>query len=113
MPHDPLESIRHMISHAREAGTMVTGRLRSDMDTDPEFAMLVTHVMEIFGEASARIPEEFREAHPEFEWQEAADLRNVLIHRFDEINYDILWGIVQDEVPLLIGQLEEIIRRET
>lgn len=92
---------------------MVAGRLRVDMDTDWELAMLVTHLMEIFGEASARVPEEFRETYPEFAWQEAADLRNVLIHRFDDINYDTLWSIVQDELPPLIAQLEAILEQET
>ena len=112
MPHDPLASINHMISHAREARALAAGRLRSDMDADGEFAMLMTHLMEIFGEASARVPEDFREIHPEFDWQDAADLRNVLIHRFDDINYDILWEIVSDELPLLIAQLEVILEQE-
>ena len=113
MPHDPLESIYHMISHAREARSMVAGRRRVDMDTDRELAMLVTHLMEIFGEASARVPDEFREAHPEFAWQEVADFRNVLIHQFDRIDYDILWEAVQDELPSLIAQLEAILAQET
>ena len=112
MPHDPLVSIRHMINHARMTRVMVAGRSRADLDTDRAFVMLVTHLMEIFGEASARVPEEFREKYPEFQWQDAADLRNVLIHQFDEINYNILWQIIQAELPLLIRRLEAIVGQE-
>ena len=112
MPHDPQASINHMLSHAHEARALLVGRSRTDLDIDREFAMLLTHLMEIFGEASARVPNEFRERHRNFAWQDAADLRNVLIHRFDDINYNTLWEIVQYELPLLISQLEDILRRE-
>ena len=113
MPHSPLASIRHMISHAQEAQELVSGRSRADLDDDREFAMRLAHLMEIFGEASARVPEQFRANYPEFEWQDAADLRDALIHQFDEINYDIVWRAVQDELPLLIRQLEVTIEQET
>ena len=113
MPHDPLASINHMISHAREAQALIVGRSRADLDTDRSLAMLLTHLMEIFGEASARIPRDFRENHPEFDWQEAADFRNVLIHQFDTISYDVIWEAVQDELPALVRRLEAIARLET
>ena len=112
MPHDPLASIGQMLDHGREALALADGRSRSDLDTDRTFAMLLTHLMEIFGEASARIPEKFRKNHPEFDWQDAANFRNVLIHQFDRINYNTLWLAVQDELPLLINQIEEIQERE-
>ena len=113
MPHDPLSSINHMLDHAREARSLAAGRSRPDLDTDWSLAMLLTHMMEIFGEASARIPNTFRETHPEFDWQKAADFRNVLIHKFDTISYDILWEAVSDELPSLITQLEAILAQET
>ena len=112
MPHSPPESIQHMLNHAREARELAAGHSRADLDTGREFAMLLTHLMEIFGEASARIPEDFRSNHPEFEWQEVVDFRNVLIHKFDAIDYNILWWAIQDELPLLIRQLEAIVGQE-
>ena len=112
MPYDPLASIDHMLNHAREAQAFAAARSRADLDTDRTLAMLLTHLMEIFGEASARIPRDFRENHPEFDWQEAADFRNVLIHQFDTISYDIIWEAVHDELPSLIAQLEAILTHE-
>lgn len=113
MPHDPVASINHMLNHAREAQALAVGRSRADLDTDRILAMLLTHLMEIFGEASARIPRDFRENHPGFDWQEAVDFRNVLIHQFDTISYDIIWDAVQNELPALITQLEAILEQET
>ena len=112
MPHDPLTSIEHMLNHARQARELAAGRCRADLDTDPTFTMLLTHLMEIFGEASSRVPEEFRNRHQEFNWQAAADFRNVLIHQFDVIDYDILWRAIQDELPPLIRRLEVVVQPE-
>ena len=41
------------------------------------------------------------------------DLRNQLIHGYDTINFDILWTIIQDDLPPLIEQLEAIIGEKT
>ena len=101
-----------MLNHAIEARALVAGRSRADLDTDRAFALQLVRLMEIFGEASRRIDGEFREEHPEFAWQDAVDFRNVLIHQFDRIDYDIVWGIVSGELPDLINQLEMILENE-
>tara|TARA_B100001765_G_scaffold206861_1_gene164493 strand:+ start:614 stop:757 length:144 start_codon:yes stop_codon:yes gene_type:complete len=44
---------------------------------------------------------------------EVTDLRNQLIHGYDTINFDILWTIIQDDLPPLIEQLEAIIGEKT
>ena len=111
MPDRTQQSIRHMLNHAQETHTLAMDHSRADLDADRAFALQLVRLMEVVGEASRRVPEDFRLEYPETDWRGFAGLRDVLIHQFDAINYDILWGIVQDEVPLLIGQLEEIIRQ--
>lgn len=113
MPNSPLVSIDHMINHGREALATVSGRNRADLYTDREFTMLLTHLMEIVGEASRRVPQDFRIKYPETDWRGFVGLRDVLVHRFDNIEYDTLWSIVQDELPPLIAQLEAILEQET
>lgn len=112
MPDSPQESVQHMLSHAREARALIARRTNTDLDTDREFAMLLTHLMEIVGEASRRVPQEFRRKYPGTDWRGFSGLRDVLIHKFDAIEYDTLWGIVQDELPTLIDQLEDILDHE-
>ena len=112
MPHSPLLSVGHMIIHGRNALATVAGRDRADLYTDREFAMLLTHLMEIVGEASRRVPQDFRLKYPDVDWRGFVDLRDVLVHKFDEIEYDTLWQIVQYEVPALISRLEAIVERE-
>ncbi len=112
MPDRIHQSIRHMLNHAREAHLLAMDRSRADLDADRAFSLQLVRLMEVVGEASRRVPEEFRSEYPETDWRGFAGLRDILIHQFDAIDYDILWGIVRDELPLLIGQLEAILQQE-
>jgi uncharacterized protein with HEPN domain len=61
--------------------------------------------IELIGEAAARIPNEVRLAHPEIAWREIVAMRNQLIHGYLGIDLDVVWDVVQVELPLLIRQL--------
>jgi len=108
---DPMVRVHHMLDHAREAVEMVRHRTRADLDADRMLNLALVRLMEIVGEAAAQIPEEFRARHPDVPWRDAADLRNRLIHGYDAVDFDILWAIIQRDLPPLIQQLETIIER--
>ena len=113
MPHDPLLAVRYMLDHAREASALAANRSRADLESDRAFNLQLTRLMEIIGESSRRVPQEFRLKYPETDWRGFAGLRDVLIHKFDAIDYEIFWDIVQNELPTFIVQLETILERET
>lgn len=101
--------VRHMLDHAREAKAMAEGRTRRDLNRDRQFELSLIRLMEIVGEAAARTPNSFRQAHPAIKWREISDLRNRLIHAYDAVDLDILWKIISDELPLLIERCEDIL----
>jgi uncharacterized protein with HEPN domain len=68
--------------------------------------------LEIVGEAAARVSPEFRESHPEFEWADMIGMRNRLIHVYFDINLNIVWRTVSEELPRLIAQIEPILKAE-
>jgi uncharacterized protein with HEPN domain len=111
--HDPMVRLHHMLDHAQEAVEMVRNRSRTDLDTDRMLNLALVRLMEIVGEAAVRIPEEFRSRHPQVPWRDVAALRHRLIHGYDTVNFDILWTIIQHDLPPLIAQLEAIIKAET
>jgi uncharacterized protein with HEPN domain len=98
-----------MLDHAVEAFEMARGKSRSDLDSDRQLNLALVRLLEIVGEASARISQEFREAHPQIPWQDIIGLRNRLIHGYDAVDFDILWTIVKQDVPVLIEHLERIL----
>lgn len=55
--------------------------------------------LEIIGEAARNIPSAVRDAHPDVPWREAAALRDVLIHKYFNIDLEIVWAVVEKELP--------------
>lgn len=65
--------------------------------------------LEIIGEAAKRIPEEFRNAHPDIPWKRMAGMRDVLIHDYLGVDLAIVWNVVQHELPELKAKLRRIV----
>ena len=66
--------------------------------------------MELIGEAAAHIPDQVRSRHPEIAWRKVIATRNRLIHGYLGIDNDVLWSIVQTDIPQLLQQLRQIKR---
>jgi uncharacterized protein with HEPN domain len=98
-----------MRDYAQKAIAISQGRNRSDLDKDLTFNLALTHLIEIIGEASNRVPEDFQENHPEIPWAQIIGMRNRLIHGYDEVDLNFLWSVVQNDLPDLIIQLEELL----
>ena len=94
-----------MLEHAREAMQLVVGRNRSDLDTDRVLSLALVRLLEIVGEAAARVSSETRARHPAIPSSEIVSLRNRLIHGYDAVDMDVLWSIVNTDLPALVRGL--------
>ena len=82
------------------------------LDTYLESALIQSAVerqLEILGEAARRLSEEFRQSYPEIDWRRIIGLRNILIHRYDEIRQQTIWQTVITELEPLLTQLESVL----
>jgi uncharacterized protein with HEPN domain len=64
--------------------------------------------LELLGEAASRIPAEIRESASEIPWRQIIATRNRLIHAYLGIDNDILWNIIEQDIPLLLPQLKNL-----
>ena len=108
MPSPDTARLRHILDAAREAMAFVKGRSRSDLDADHMLSLALVRLLEVIGEAARGISREFREAHPELAWSKMAGMRDRLIHGYFDVNLDVVWKTVADDLPLLLVQLEKI-----
>ena len=98
-----------MLDAAREAVSFASGRTRSDLDEDRQLVLALVKDIEIVGEAAAGVTEPARSELPTLPWQEIVAMRNRLVHAYFEINLDIVWQTVQQDLPMLIAQLESAV----
>jgi uncharacterized protein with HEPN domain len=84
-------------------------RGRQVFDEDELIQIWMIHNLQIVGEASASMSEEFVNQHPEIPWIDIADFRNVLVHQYFRVDVDIVWFIVKQEIPKLKNQIEMIL----
>jgi len=101
-------SLRHMLDHSREVLALFQGKRRRELDEDRVLSLALVRLLEIIGEAANRISEDLRERHPEIPWAQIISLRNRLIHGYDSVDMDILWEILQKDIPTLAAQLQKI-----
>jgi uncharacterized protein with HEPN domain len=65
--------------------------------------------IEIMGEAVKRLPIELRNRHPNVPWNEIAGTRDHLSHGYDDVDYQVLWDAVQQDIPELLTTIRDIL----
>ena len=109
MRKDDTVRLQHMLDASREALSFAASRSREDLDSDRMLALSLVRCIEIIGEAASRVSGETRTLVPQIPWQDLVGMRNRLIHAYFDIDHDRVWDTVQDDLPSLIAQLEDLI----
>jgi uncharacterized protein with HEPN domain len=65
---------------------------------------------EIIGEATKRLSPELRNLYSDVPWQQMAGLRDVLIHDYLKVNLNLVWQIIEQNLPELKEQVESILQ---
>ena len=81
----------------------------NDFISDRKTIDAVIRNFEVLGEASKRMPEEVRITNPQIEWKKISDFRNILIHDYFGINYEIVWKIIKDFLPEQFEFLQQLL----
>lgn len=113
MPPEDRVRLQHMLEAAQAAITFITARDRNDFERDLALVFAVTRAIEIMGEAASKVTAETRSANSEIPWKEIIAMRNRLIHAYFDIDREILWRTVRDELPPLIVTLNNVFARDT
>jgi uncharacterized protein with HEPN domain len=109
MRKDDAVRLRHMLDAANEAASFVKNKTRRSLDTDRQLVLSLVKAIEIIGEAAANVTNQCREEFPHIPWRDIISMRNRLIHAYFDINLDILWKTVDEDLPPLIAELEKIV----
>ncbi len=104
------------IIEAAEAIRTFLGRLQSaeseGFKSDDLVRSAVLQKLSVIGEAAARVSEETKQAHPEIPWKQARDMRNLLVHSYFSVDWNVVWTTATQSVPRLARQVAEMVETE-
>lgn len=109
MPKDDLVYAGHMLDTARNAVAKLADKSQDDFDRDENLRMALTHLIQVIGEAARRVSSDFQSDHPEIPWSQIIGMRHKVVHDYLHVDFDIVWGVVQSDLPSLIPELEKFV----
>ena len=80
---------------------------------DRKTSSAVIREFEIIGEAVGKLSDELKQKRPDVEWQDIKDFRNLLIHEYFGVDMEIMWKIIQENLPVLMNAVKEILQTES
>ena len=111
MPRDR-EFLLDILESARLAIGYVRGMTREAFLADAQCQDAVVRRLEVIGEAARRISPPVQASLPQLPWKAMVGLRNVIAHKYDEIDLSVVWDTAQKDLPSLVRVLEEVLPPE-
>lgn len=55
--------------------------------------------IQVIGEAASRLSEEFKSSHTDIDWRDVISMRNILVHDYYNVDFDVLWNVLKEDLP--------------
>jgi len=108
-----LDFLRHIEHECAFILRVSKAKSRNEIEEDELLNKGIVRSLEIIGEATKKLPEEIKSKYTAVHWEEMAGMRDVLIHHYFGVDYDVVWNTITKDIPELYQQLKQIIEAES
>lgn len=109
MKQKPINFLNHIFDETEYLLSVLAQMSREQFLQDGTAKRACVRSLEIVGEATKNLPDDFRSAYPKIEWISLARLRDRLIHQYFGVDYEIVWEIMETKMPELNRSLQVLI----
>jgi len=107
----PVEYLKHIqdeILFILSAAENLSGK--EEFLKDETLKRAIVRSLEVIGEATKKVPADFKLKWGEVKWKEMAGMRDRLIHDYMGVNYSIVWDVIRNKIPELDKQLKNVLK---
>jgi uncharacterized protein with HEPN domain len=108
---DPEVFIKHIVDSIEKIEDFTYNKTREDFLDDVQVQDATIRRIEIIGEASKNISEEFKRGYSDVPWSEMARTRDKLIHGYFGVDLELTWDIIQYDLPELKEKMNLILMK--
>jgi len=112
MKREPLIFAEHILESIKDIESFIKDVSKESFMKDKLRQSAVVRQIEIIGEASKNLPENFRENYPEISWREIIGARDKIIHHYFGVDLEIVWEIITINLPTLKEQIKDVLAAE-
>lgn len=105
MPRDQ-ESLMDIYVAITRILSYTDGISRAELEANDEKMSAILYQITIIGEATKRLSQSFRQQNSEIPWREMARMRDVIVHKYDQLDLDIIWDVIKNKLPTLLNSIE-------
>lgn len=112
MPLSVREYFQHILDETAYLLQSSAGLDKTTFLQDETLKRAYVRSIEVIGEAVKQIPDTLRQKYPAIEWRAIAGMRDRLIHGYFGVDYDIVWDVITNKIPVLDIEIKRIMSQE-
>jgi uncharacterized protein with HEPN domain len=112
MSKEPIEYIRHIHDECKYILSVSQNISKNEFLDNETLKRAVVRSLEIVGEATKKVPADFKVKWNSIQWKNMAGMRDRLIHDYMGVNYSIVWDVIKNKIPELENQISEVLIKE-
>jgi uncharacterized protein with HEPN domain len=112
MPRDYKVFLDDILEAARKVLEYTEGLSNAQFFADRKTVEAVVWNLQIIGEAAKNAPEEIRSRYPDLPWRDMSGLQDIIVHQYFGIKIDVIWKIIQNDLPGLEERIRSILEQQ-
>lgn len=110
MSKEPIEFLKHIADECEYLISVGEELTKEEFFSDETLKRAVVRSLEIIGEATKKIPADFKAKWSLIQWKNMAGMRDRLIHDYIGVNYSIVWDVFKNKIPTLYDQIQSVLK---